>query len=173
MLYSIGETVICGTEGPCTITAIGDPGLGKRTKGKTYYTLRPVYRPDATLYVPEEREEERMRPVLSKEEALACVERLRDTKEVSVTSERTREQEYREVMYRGGCLNCDDLARISKTIYGRKQERDRTGKRLTELDQRYYQMAQEKLLQELSVSLEMTVEETDRYIRERMVAEDR
>ena len=122
-------------------------------------------------YLPVEQEADKLRPVLTKEQAIACIEGFTDTAEVWVSNEKRREQEYHDVLYRSGCLDCTDLVRITKTIYQRKQDRITNGKRLTEVDQRYFRVAQEKLLQELSVALELTPEETDRFIQEKLRSE--
>ncbi|MBQ5950522.1 MAG: CarD family transcriptional regulator [Lachnospiraceae bacterium] len=168
MAYQPGDLVIYGAEGPCTVQAVGDPGISPRTKGRQYYTLKPFYRKNSMLYVPVEIAEDHLRPVLSREEALALIDRFADTEEVDVADERRREQDYRDILYRKGCISCEDLVRITKTIYQRRQDRADSGKRLTEVDQKYFRLAQEKLLEELSVALHLSIEETDKYIYERL-----
>ena len=70
-MYSVNEKIHYGGSGVCVIQEIATMRFG-RTREK-YYVLKPVYQNSSVIYVPVENEAlvSKMRPVLSREEALA------------------------------------------------------------------------------------------------------
>ena len=55
-----------------------------------------------------------------------------------------------------------------KTIYQRKEERLNQGKKLSATDEKYFKLAQDNLQTELSISLEIPVNEMERYILDKI-----
>ena len=68
-MFSVGDTVVYGTQGVCTIKDISMLRLGK-ARGE-YYILTPVADPGSVVYVPTSNEKllGKMRAVLSRKEA--------------------------------------------------------------------------------------------------------
>lgn len=68
-MLAVGQTVVYGTQGVCTVREISMLKLGK-TKGE-YYVLSPVDDPGSTVYVPTANEKlmGKLRPVLTEKEA--------------------------------------------------------------------------------------------------------
>ena len=68
-MLTVGQTVVYGTQGVCTVKEISMLKLGK-TKGE-YYALSPIDDPGSTVYVPTANEKlmSKLRPVLTGEEA--------------------------------------------------------------------------------------------------------
>mgnify|MGYP000819449030 CR=1 FL=1 len=69
-MLAVGQTVVYGTQGVCTVKEISMLKLGK-TKGE-YYVLSPIDDPGSTVYVPTASEKlaNKLRPVLTGSEAL-------------------------------------------------------------------------------------------------------
>ena len=59
-----------------------------------------------------------------------------------------------------------------KALYLRRQDRTRQGKKMTDLDERYFKTAEENLYSELALSLEMPREKVVDYIKSRVVDEE-
>ena len=73
-MLAVGQTVVYGTQGVCTVREISMLKLGK-TKGE-YYVLSPVDDPGSTVYVPTANEKlmGKLRPVLTEKEADALID---------------------------------------------------------------------------------------------------
>lgn len=62
--------------------------------------------------------------------------------------------------------DCEDLVRIIKTIYTRKQKRLKAGRKVTAVDAKYFHLAEENLYGELAVALNISRKEVEGYIAE-------
>ena len=73
-MLAVGQTVVYGTQGVCTVKEISMLKLGK-TKGE-YYVLSPIDDPGSTVYVPTASEKlaNKLRPVLTGSEANALID---------------------------------------------------------------------------------------------------
>ena len=73
-----------------------------------------------------------------------------------------------EEIYKKAYRTCDcrEWIKIIKTLYLRKMSRIAEGKKVTVMDGRYLNMAEEKLYTELSLALEMDKERVIEYITE-------
>jgi len=60
----------------------------------------------------------------------------------------------------------EDLICIIKTSYLRNDERKKTGKKIGEVDDSYFKLAEKILYNELSISLNMSYEDTKEYVIE-------
>ena len=56
-----------------------------------------------------------------------------------------------------------------KALYLRKQDRIEHKKKVTDLDERYFRMAEDYLNSELSLALDISKEKINEYIKERIV----
>ena len=51
-MFSIGQYVVCGNKGVCTVEQITTLDISGVDKAKMYYILKPVYASTSTVYVP-------------------------------------------------------------------------------------------------------------------------
>lgn len=160
-MFKIGQQIIYGNTGVCIVDKIGplDPasGMGDRV----YYTLSPVYSKESTIYTPVDNQKIAMRPILTKEEAEALIAKIPEIEELWISDEKKREQDYKEALAKA---DCHELIRVIKTIYPRKQKRLAAGKKVTASDERYFNMSEDFLYKELAVSLDMDLEEVEKYV---------
>ena len=161
-MFEVGDYVIYGTNGVCQVEAVGKIDSSIMDNKRIYYTLVPFYSKTGKIYVPADSEKVSIRKILSKEEALAFVEKIKDIEELWVADEKTRELTYKEAFRK------HDYVRIIKTIYFRREERIAEKKKLTATDERYFRMAEDQLYGELAVSLSMEKDEVKDYIFSRM-----
>ena len=53
-MYSVGQYVVCGNKGVCTVENITTLDISGVDKAKEYYILKPLYVSASTLYIPVE-----------------------------------------------------------------------------------------------------------------------
>ena len=164
-MFEVGDYVIYGTNGVCQVEAVGKIASSIMDTKRIYYTLVPFYSKTGKIYVPADSEKVSIRKILSKEEALAFVEKIKDIEELWVADEKPRELTYKEAFRKH---DCHEYVRIIKTIYFRREERIAEKKKLTATDERYFRMAEDQLYGELAVSLSMEKDEVKDYIFSRM-----
>lgn len=159
-MFAIGQYVVCGNKGVCAVEDITTLDISGVDKKRKYYILKPIYQTGSTLYVPVDSPGE-MRCVMNREEAEKLVGAIPDIPLLTITNDKLTEQTYRECMKRG---NCEEWIKLLKTIYVRKQKRLQAGRKVTALDAKYFQMAEQSLYGELAVALETSREAVENYV---------
>lgn len=163
-VFQVGDYIIYGTRGVCRIKEIGTLDFSG-AREKLYYTLAPCYVEGSTIYAPVEAAGIVMRPIMSRDEALALIDSIPDIPELWVQDERGREHAYKEAI-----RSCDnyELVRIIKTIYQRGRSRMAAGKKATVSDNKYFKIAEENLYGEMALSLGMDREEAKQFVVDRV-----
>lgn len=149
-MFKVGDMIVYGNTGVCTVEKIGKPELSGASDDKDYYTLLPYYSKNSRIFTPCDNDKVVMRPIISKKEAEALLEQIPEIGVLSIQDEKRREECYKETMK---TCNCREFVSILKTIYYRKQTRLAEGKKVTASDERYFNMAEEKLFGELAIAL--------------------
>lgn len=155
-MYSVDEQVVYGSTGVCRVEAVGPPPFDPKA-ARLYYTLRPL-RGTETICAPVDGPAA-IRPVLTRAQALALIDRL-----PAIRADSTEGQDARRLaeQYRGylDTHSCEDLARLVKTVYGKA----RAGK----VDQEFRRRAEGLLHQELGVALGLDPEAVPAFIAARL-----
>ena len=147
-MFQVGNFVLNATNGICEIKDVVSMNMSGTEKD--YFLLVPVEEKSAKVYIPVDVAENRIRLVLSKDEAMDIIKSIPDIEEAWVENEKEREHIYKEAM------NSKDPIRligIIKTLYRRKMERLDAGKKCTAIDERYFKMAENQLFAELGFAL--------------------
>lgn len=160
-MFKIGEYVVCGNKGVCRVEDITTLDITGVDKERKYYILKPKYVSGSTVYVPVDSSRESMRKVLQPEEAKDLIGHIPDIPLLTFTDDKLSEQAYKECMKSN---NCEELVKVIKTIYLRKQKRIQAGRKVTAVDAKYYHLAEESLYGELAVALDMSRDEVETYI---------
>jgi CarD family transcriptional regulator len=160
-----GEYVVSGSKGVCVVGNVTRLDISGVDKEREYYILKPVYMAGSTIYVPVDTAEESMRKVLNREEVQQLICRIPEIQPISTTNDKLLEQEYRSCM-KSNC--CEEVIRVIKTIYLRKQKRLAAGRKVTAVDSKYFRIAEENLYGELAISLDMSRADVERYITEEL-----
>lgn len=158
-----GEYVVSGSKGVCVVEDVTTLNISGVDKEREYYILKPVYMAGSTVYVPVDTAEESMRRVLEREEALQLIHGIREIPLITTVNDKLLEQEYRTCMKAN---RCEELIKVIKTIYLRKQKRLAAGRKVTAVDTKYFRIAEENLYGELVISLDMSRGDVERYITE-------
>lgn len=164
-MFQVNDVVIYGHHGVCEITDIGTLLMPMADKEKLYYTLRPVYHKESSVYAPVENRKIVMRPVITKEAAEKLIQRIPQIETVWSVNEKAREVQFKEALH---TCDCEELIKIIKTLYHRKQQRIESGKKVTVVDEKYFRQAEDKLYEELAFVLEMEKNKVSDYISTRM-----
>ena len=160
-VFKIGDLIVYGNAGVCRVVEIGKPPLKGIPDGQDYYTRAPYYAEKSVIFTPCDNEKVVMRPIVSKAEADELISRIPDIGFLGIPDEKKREECYKETI-----RTCDPhkFVSIIKTIYARKQQRISEGKKVTASDEKYFQMAEDKLYGELAIALEIERTEVKDYI---------
>ena len=160
-MYQAGDYIVYGTSGVCRVDEV-KPSPFEDEADRQYYTLTPVTGTE-TIYIPVD-SPVFTRPVISKEKAEELVREIPniDIDHFTSHSMRLSSEHYQEVLQ---SHDCGDLVQLIKTVYAKSK---RSGRRLSQVDQRYRKRAEELLNSELSVALGIPLKEVPAYINQRI-----
>ena len=165
LLFAAGDYVIYGRAGICQVKGVTTMEMEGVPKDRLYYVLRPDSKSDGTIYTPVDNMKQVLRPIMTRKEAEDLISSLPEIEELKIDNEKLREEKYKECM-----RSCDgtELFRIIKTIYTRRNNRIKCGKRVTAVDERYMKLAEDNLYSELSMLLGVPKERMVSYISDRI-----
>ncbi len=164
-MFEKGERVVYGTNGVCTVEDITRLDNSGNREGRLYYVLRPLNTKGSHIYTPVDNEKVNIRRILSGEEANALIDSIPEVELLGISCEKMRETEYKTAIRSG---RSEDWIKVIKTLYVRKQERLREGKKITSTDERYMKAAEDYLYGELAAALNMGRGDIKNYIEQRI-----
>ena len=135
LVFGIGDYVICGNKGVCEVENITTLNISGVDREREYYILKPLYMNGSTVYVPVDSPKESMRKVLKREEAEELIRAIPEIPLLVITNDKLSEQTYKDCIRTN---DCEDLVKIIKTIYTRKQKRMKAGRKVTAVDAKYF-----------------------------------
>lgn len=156
-MFQIGESVVYGTTGVCTISAMGPLSMHGIDRKRTYYTLQPLYQ-EGAVYVPADGEKRgNMRYPLSSQEAERLLERIPEIAPCDVRNfnYKQRSDAFSAALHQN---SCDSLVSIIKAV-DQKKRRFRE-KQQYNVDNNFFKQAMKLLCGELSYALGIPMEET-------------
>lgn len=161
-MFQIGQTVIYGMEGACTIEDRKIMKVG-RTRA-SYYVLRPVFRATSTVFVPEDNPAllSKMRTVISQEEIHAILQEAPLQELDWIDDPNERKTEYQKILAGGECLW---LLRLIHALHEHREHLQRKGKYLRTADDQMLRDAEKLLHDEFAVVLNIEQREVPGYIR--------
>lgn len=161
-VFSVGELVVYGGEGVCRVAGIGPSSISCADRDREYYTLTPLYRTGQVMTPVDTRV--LMRPIMTAQEAEDFVAALPQLVEESLTnlSQRAAREHYQAVVT---SYDCCRLAAFLKTLWRKRGEALRSGKKVSQLDERYGKRAEEHLYGELAAALGIEKGAVCAYIR--------
>ncbi len=163
-MYQPGDFIVYGSTGVCRVEGTGTPDSAPE-KDVLYYKLSPIY--DAgVIYVPVD-SKAFMRPVMTREQAEALIDRIPeipenvcDNHDMKMLNERYR-----------ACLSThenDDLVRLIKSVYLKNQRTLKAGRHMGQTDQAYMKRAEKLLYGELAIVLGIDFDKVQPYIKNRV-----
>ena len=134
-----------------------------KVKKATYYVMSPLDDKSLTIDFPTEDKMNLLRNVISTNEAKELIKKIPEISPIEDINEKNIETKYKEMLKTG---SYEDLIKIIKTTYLRNEDRINNKKKISEKDDNFFKLAEKYLYNELSISLNMSVEEVKNYIFE-------
>lgn len=152
-MFHVGDTVVCGSNGVCTIETIGPLSIMRKTEShRDYYTLQPYFDNNGKVYLPVDNDKVVMRYILSPEEVNSLLHEIDTIGQLSISDEKQRETEYKNAV---NSLDPRILIKAIKTMYYRRKSRIESGKKSTSIDDKYYRIAEKRLYDEIALALDI------------------
>ena len=165
-MFEIGTCIVYGTIGVCRVESIGAlSGITGSDPKRIYYKLTPV-RTGGTIYIPVD-SKMFMRPVITRQEADALIRQMPYICErvCSSRDQRTLNEHYKASIR---AHSCEELVRLIKSVYVKNRRLIQSGKKAGKTDLEYRKKAETLLYEELSVALDLSVEEVKSYVEKRV-----
>lgn len=160
-MFKKNELIMCGGHGVCRVVNIIDNPIDRMDKERKYYVLEPVFEKGSTVYMPVDNDKVVMRRIMNRAEAEELVDGITGIETVWIQEEKGREQMYKEAIR---TYDCRSLVQIIKTLYLRRQDRIKEGKKVLSSDEQYLRKAEELLYSEMSLALSISKEDVEQYI---------
>lgn len=125
-----------------------------------YYILKSVTDPSLKINIPVSKSATLLRDLITKDELESIISEIPEIDMIK-TSDKFIEHEYKELMNSGSHR---DLIKIIKTTYLRNKERMENKKRIAEVDSTYFELAEKYLYNEFSIVLDLSFDDTKKYI---------
>lgn len=161
-MFEKDQLIMCGGHGVCRVVNITGNPVDRLDKVRKYYVLEPVFQKGSTVYTPVDNDKVVMRRIMNKEEAEELAEQVGQIETVWIQEEKGREQMYKDAIR---TYDCHSLVQIIKTLYLRKQDRLKEGKKVLSSDEQYLRKAEELLYGEMSLALSIPKEDVESYIK--------
>ena len=126
-----------------------------------YYSLVPLNDTSLIINVPTDNKRGYLKDIISKEDAEKLINNIPNIEPIKNINDKYIEKTYKDLIYNG---TREDLIRIIKTTYLRNAKRINDNKKTSDKDTDYFNKAEEYLYSELSIALNMTIDETKEYI---------
>lgn len=164
-MYQPGDMIIYGSTGVCRVKEI--TRLDFRSGDQLYYALDPLYQ-DGVIYTPVDTKVF-MRPVITKEEAEALIDKIPTMQAAAYHSSVLRELEEHYAGYLKS-HDCGDLIELAMSIYAKKQLLTAQRRKFGAVDERFLKRAEDLLDGELAVALGVPKDQVGAYISARVDA---
>ncbi|MDL2293129.1 hypothetical protein LJC60_00695 [Ruminococcaceae bacterium OttesenSCG-928-D13] len=163
-MFSVGDTVIYGSMGVCSITDICVPDMPGASR--ECYVLVPQYVPNSKVYAPVENNPVVIRYLLTADQAESLIDSLPGITMFPVTGEKQAMYE----TYRGAIksTDCVSLARLIKTLHQRKQHTLEQKRVVPSAEKEFFDTAERMLYGEIAAAMRMPLEAVPDYIAGRL-----
>ena len=127
-MYNPGDYAVVSRYGVCRVDSVGHPSLSCADPSIDYYTLSPVNEA-CMIYIPCNISEERIRPVITKEQALSLIKSIPSIK-IRKGKDKQRLVRYKEAMASG---RPDALLPVIMEIWQMNEDTIRKGKPISKI----------------------------------------
>lgn len=161
--------VVYGQNGVCKITDIREEKLyGAK---QTYYVLTPIDNEAFLIYIPTDNEglTSKMRPLLSKEEALLLLREIHQTLLPWISDNKERGAFYASLLSRG---DHRELLALIHTIHHKRRELSGQRKRLWAVDELALKRAEKLICDEFAIALGIAPDKVPAFISETIQPSD-
>ncbi len=154
-MFDIGEYVSYGNNGICQVAEITKM-QGTDDSSRQYYILKPINNESGKIYTPVDNDKVFIRELITVQEAEQLLDDISSIETIDITNPRELDVEYKRRIRTG---DWHMWVSIIKTIYKKRDEREKNGKKLTTSDERYLREVSARLYDELSFVMDKENEE--------------
>ncbi|HMM06372.1 MAG TPA: CarD family transcriptional regulator [Clostridiales bacterium] len=163
-MYQKDCVVIYGLHGVCRIADITIKDFSGQEE--TYYILKPIFDDRSTFFVPVKNDSaHRLRPLLSIEEVKELIKGISCQDVIGIEDEKHRKDAYKKIIESG---DRGEMMRLIKTLYARKEEQQKAGKKQHIIDEHFMKEAESILYDEFAYVLEIKKDDIIPYIKKEM-----
>ncbi|MCR5076234.1 MAG: CarD family transcriptional regulator [Ruminococcus sp.] len=160
-MYNVSDMVMYGAFGICKVTAIEKRDL--TGEEQEYYILKHINSEKNIFYVPTNNDKalSKMHRICSKAEVDVLISHMNSEGLIWIDNDIKRKEEYSRI------IKDDDkheIIRLIKTLYLRRKELAKIGKKLRSTDENYLNLAENMLFEEFAFALEIDRSEVVKYI---------
>ena len=160
-MYAVGDLILYGRTGVCRVEEINEDAPGGEG-ARQFYRLRPLYQ-NCSIRVPVANGKVFSRPIVSRGEAESLIRRMPELDAEPYYNRNLNQlrEHYRQHLEGG---RCEDLVRLTKSLYRKKQEAEASRRKFGTVDERYMKEAEDLLFGELAAALEIERAAVEGYI---------
>jgi CarD family transcriptional regulator len=166
LMYQTGDFIVYGDTGICKITDISTMSATSKQSPALYYTLTPLFQ-NCVIHTPVHGAKVFMRPAITKEMANRIID---DIPSATITTYHSRSVNDLTHHYQSSFAShkCESLVDLTMSIFAKKQELEKQGRKPGATDEKYMKRAEELLFGELSVALGIPKDDVPAYISKRV-----
>lgn len=165
--YQIGDKAIDKNGKIFEVESIKEQDFGSGPA--SFFVMKPCfdydYNEDYRFYVPVNNANNILHKIMKKEEAIALIDEIPSLEEYPETTPRERKLQYQVLVSTG---NRKDICRIIKFLISYREKRKLINKPFSEFDARILKSLIEMLRNEISISLDIPVDEVSAFIESRI-----
>ena len=161
-MYKPGDTVMYGSFGICTVTAVEKRDLtGKKQE---YYILKHINSDKNIFYVPTDNETalSKLHRICTKSDVDELISHMNSEEPIWIDNDIRRREEYSRIIKDA---DKHEIIRLIKTLYLRRKELAESGKKLRSADENYLSLAENMLFEEFAYTLDIDKSEVVGYIQ--------
>ncbi|MCR4888562.1 MAG: CarD family transcriptional regulator [Ruminococcus sp.] len=160
-MYKVDDMVMYGSFGICKVTAIEKRDL--TGEEQEYYILKHINSEKNIFYVPTNNDTalSKMHPICSKAEVDELISHMNSEGLIWIDNDIKRKEEYSRIIKDA---DKHEIIRLIKTLYLRRKELAKSGKKLRSTDENYLSLAENMLFEEFAYALDIDKSEVVEYI---------
>ena len=164
-MLNIGQCVIYGSHGLCSVRDILVPSFLERGKEKEYYQMVSAVDAGSVLYVPVDGAEDKVRDVIAADDAEELIDEIEYAPELELPEGKKAEPVITDVIKRN---LTDEMMSLVKTLHKIKAIRQAEGKKFASLNEKYLNIAEKLLYTELAFSLKVEKDDIKKRVFEEL-----
>jgi len=164
-MFEINDFIVYKNRGVCKIVDIKTIKNDDNSINQVYYFLKPAYK-NYTIQAPVN-EAKYMRPVITADKAEELIDKIPSIRPKIFSSDNSIEtRRHYEKYFKNN--DCVDLIELIMSISAKKKEAENNNKKLSEIDKKYLDKAEELLYSEFAAALGMAKNKVKKYILSRV-----
>ena len=169
-MFQVGDTVLYGAEGVCTIEEIAIREFAGQER--EYYVLKPVHQQGSFFYLPTQSPglQAKLRKVLTIDEIYELIHTVPNKELIWIENESERKVHYRKIIQSGDRLQ---LITLIKTLYLHREALKEEGKKFHVCDERLMKEAEKLLYDEFAYALQIRPDQVLPFIMEQLKPEEK